>query len=442
MDEGGDLTLPTFVEVTEKRKANCPPPPKEAQWRTPTAEAMGTGDHMEVATDKDGNAPKVGHRVYNKNGKLMAIDLNRQVEILSSAETAGSETPQDGSEPPVSSAGKNWPTPSSMDGHRAGKEDDPEAWRISAAKQAEKGQDKQYPLNIAVKDPKNWPTEDKHKDRIAPDHKEDRLCKQKWEKAEKEGMPIPETVQRLRSQVTMTEKKDKNWPTAQVSDANQRQSLGTASHKRQLEKGQLANAALESTQEPETLWRTPTEAETHNQQTSNQIYLQNQVGATPKKGGQWATPNAGDGKAGMSLGRVQKSLGQDVSREIQWATPAARDFKGARGVEAQERKGNPQDTLPNQLETCTDQQQKDARTEKKKAWTTPNASADPHGMGSVKSIEVNGKEMQLHHQVRVQAGNTDKGSPKLNPRWVETLMGLPLGKTPMAPYPINTRGLI
>lgn len=27
----------------------------------------------------------------------------------------------------------------------------------------------------------------------------------------------------------------------------------------------------------------------------------------------WATPNAGDGKAGMAVGRVQKSLGQDVS---------------------------------------------------------------------------------------------------------------------------------
>jgi hypothetical protein len=28
----------------------------------------------------------------------------------------------------------------------------------------------------------------------------------------------------------------------------------------------------------------------------------------------WATPNAGDGKAGMAVGRKQKSLGQDVSQ--------------------------------------------------------------------------------------------------------------------------------
>jgi hypothetical protein len=31
---------------------------------------------------------------------------------------------------------------------------------------------------------------------------------------------------------------------------------------------------------------------------------------------QWATPNAGDGKAGMAQGRLQKSLGQDVSNTI------------------------------------------------------------------------------------------------------------------------------
>ncbi len=55
-----------------------------------------------------------------------------------------------------------------------------------------------------------------------------------------------------------------------------------------------------------------------------------------------------------------------------WATPATRDTQGPRGKGAQERKGNPMDTLPNQLETT---------------------------------------------------------SMRLNPRWVETLMGLPVGWT-------------
>lgn len=47
-----------------------------ANWRTPTEEALGTGKHMDSAD------LKLGARVYNKNGKLMAIDLNRQVEIV------------------------------------------------------------------------------------------------------------------------------------------------------------------------------------------------------------------------------------------------------------------------------------------------------------------------------------------------------------------------
>jgi hypothetical protein len=40
------------------------------------------------------------------------------------------------------------------------------------------------------------------------------------------------------------------------------------------------------------LWRTPSVAEEKNQNTSTQIYLQNQVGATPKA---WATPQLQDG---------------------------------------------------------------------------------------------------------------------------------------------------
>jgi hypothetical protein len=65
----------------------------------------------------------------------------------------------------------------------------------------------------------------------------------------------------------------------------------------------------------------------------------------------------------------------DGNRQESWgtlATPATRDTQGPRGKAAQERKGNPMDTLPNQLMTT---------------------------------------------------------GGKLNPRWVETLMGLPIGWT-------------
>jgi len=85
----------------------------------------------------------------------------------------------------------------------------------------------------------------------------------------------------------------------------------------------------------------------------------------------WATP---EGMAGgkISRGGNRKSELLLTGQVKAWATPATRDTQGPRGKGAQERKGNPMDTLPNQLETT---------------------------------------------------------SMRLNPRWVETLMGLPVGWT-------------
>ena len=107
-------------------------------------------------------------------------------------------------------------------------------------------------------------------------------------------------------------------------------------------------------------WATPTVAETHNQGSSSQIYLQNQVGATQK---QWATPRA-EHDSGMHNGKPDTLH----SQMKQWGTPTARDHKSGRGNEEQEYKE-----------------------------LTPMVE-------------------------RTQTG-------RLNPRWVETLMGLPVGWT-------------
>ena len=83
-------------------------------------------------------------------------------------------------------------------------------------------------------------------------------------------------------------------------------------------------------------WRTPTVAEVKNQCNSTQIYLQNQVGATEKKGKNWATPNTMDylpPKEGEALARNKKkggckNLREDVNNPKNWATPNARDGSG------------------------------------------------------------------------------------------------------------------
>jgi hypothetical protein len=97
--------------------------------------------------------------------------------------------------------------------------------------------------------------------------------------------------------------------------------------------------------EVEKMWRTPSVAEEKNQNTSTQIYLQNQVGATPKS----------------------------------WATPRAQ--------------------MANRLEEITE----DNRDQL-----------------------ANRNKSNLEEEI---AGHCGKATGKLNPRWVETLMGLPIGWT-------------
>jgi hypothetical protein len=78
----------------------------DVDWRTPTAETLGTGEHMDSAQ------LKLGARVYNKNGKLMAVDLNRQVEIL--RRQSGQAAPASSSS--LGSRQGLWPTPEGMAG--------------------------------------------------------------------------------------------------------------------------------------------------------------------------------------------------------------------------------------------------------------------------------------------------------------------------------------
>jgi len=168
----------------------------------------------------------------------------------------------------------------------------------------------------------------------------------------------------------------------------------------------------------------------------------------------------------------QESLTTVVVKDAaNWATPAARDTQGQRGAAANARKGNPLDTLPNQmavyglpdpanlstdasrpelwptargldgqlsesldtwearrarkeaqginlhrpLPIAVEQEQRRKLDQQVKNWATPRAEMD--------SGAHNGIPDTLHSQMKVQAVG------KLNPRWVETLMGLPVGWT-------------
>lgn len=78
----------------------------------------------------------------------------------------------------------------------------------------------------------------------------------------------------------------------------------------------------------------------------------------------------------------------EIYKQVNWPTPTASDYKGPRGKAAQERKGNPSDTLPNIMRNMYTDSPQD------------------------------------------QTKNSTTGSTAgLNPDWVESLMGIPTGWT-------------
>lgn len=94
-----------------------------------------------------------------------------------------------------------------------------------------------------------------------------------------------------------------------------------------------------------------------------------------------------------------------------WPTPCTRDYKGARGMAAQRRKGNPLDTIPNAVAYGGTQTQQN--------WPTPTQS-EWKGRGP------NSKQQGLTNQVPCTGA-------QLNPSWVEWLMGWPIGWTELKP---------
>ncbi len=116
----------------------------------------------------------------------------------------------------------------------------------------------------------------------------------------------------------------------------------------------------------------------------------------------WQTPDVGSVAGGRSS-RGQ-SAPEKASLEKQtkaWATPRAEMDSGAH-------RGKP-DTLHSQI----------------KAWATPRTK-DAEGWMMNQARLAEGKPEDT---LTGQALNSDKNNGKLNPRWVETLMGLPVGWT-------------
>jgi hypothetical protein len=131
-------------------------------------------------------------------------------------------------------------------------------------------------------------------------------------------------------------------------------------------------------------WRTPTSFDWKNTDCSTQVHLSDQVEGRTQK--QWATPQASDPEHSGPNQRSSSGRPALPAQAMQWATPQSRDAKGAEGRMIRE-----------------------------------------------------GQHTDLPSQTEVQAtGTWNRNNGKLNPRWVETLMGLPVGWTmPSCKYPVT-----
>jgi hypothetical protein len=121
----------------------------------------------------------------------------------------------------------------------------------------------------------------------------------------------------------------------------------------------------------------------------------------------WQTATVSTGAHRQKDGSMIDKLDQQVK---QWPTPEASQG-GRQGGSFSQNSWKKEDGTPKQPSlaqaTIMDQQVKN--------WATPRAEMD--------SGAHNGIPDTLHSQMKVQAVG------KLNPRWVETLMGLPVGWT-------------
>ncbi len=149
-----------------------------------------------------------------------------------------------------------------------------------------------------------------------------------------------------------------------------------------------------------------------------------------KQASQWATPQARDYKGSNRRTPDQSqvfgaSLPMQMETETKgWATPTARDFEGAyRGAALVRKDGKLRtDTISTQVTLDWTDPNLTERL-KSKAWSTPT-TRDHKGMYPQWIQE--DPTRQTRNLLPDQAhGGSYKG--RLNPRWVETLMGLPVG---------------
>jgi hypothetical protein len=129
------------------------------------------------------------------------------------------------------------------------------------------------------------------------------------------------------------------------------------------------------------------------------------VHAKHKKGDLWSTPRTGATESSRPNNKGGIPLADQAKRE-QWATPQAHDAQGPK--------------TPQQIAVMRAKGHGVKNLNEQAQWLTPKV---PSGGGQATRTTDGGGLRKLEDQTEARAAG------KLNPRWVETLMGLPIGWT-------------
>jgi len=132
----------------------------------------------------------------------------------------------------------------------------------------------------------------------------------------------------------------------------------------------------------------------------------------------WETPTVSTGAHQQADGSMTPKLDQQVK---QWATPNTMDHMEPRPVEAMKRMLD-HGQRKNRKWSSNVREQVVWDQKYAASWATPKAS-DPQHSGP------NMRDSAGNYALPAQAVRASLATGKLNPRWVETLMGLPVGWT-------------
>lgn len=159
--------------------------------------------------------------------------------------------------------------------------------------------------------------------------------------------------------------------------------------------------------------------------------IENQVQAAAEQGARWATPHTAMSKApcGGGHGEIVQYRIENQVQDARWATPRA-DIKRPQGggtdKRAQSKIENQVQTPPAEPQVQTPPQELNHRNNTtSSSWKTPTVAE-----GGKIANQVNQGQLGLSNDPLLEQGKKEKQENYrgyLNPRWVETLMGVPVG---------------